>query len=76
VLRKTSKTCIPLSYKEHLKKTSKHVVKAKPIMSTRKRDGNDSRAMRDNQNHGKLVASDSVPISSSNIGHRMLAAMG
>lgn len=51
-------------------------MKAKPIMSTRKRDGNDSRAMRDNQNHGKLVASDSVPISSSNIGHRMLAAMG
>ncbi|KAI7867471.1 uncharacterized protein EV154DRAFT_571635 [Mucor mucedo] len=76
VLRKTSKTCIPLSYKEHLKKTSKHVMKTKPIPSTRKRDGNDSRAMRDNQNHGKLVASDSVPISSSNIGHRMLAAMG
>lgn len=26
--------------------------------------------------HGKEVASDSVPISSNNIGHRMLAAMG
>jgi hypothetical protein len=31
---------------------------------------------KNNALHGKEVASDSVPISSSNIGHRMLAAMG
>ena len=32
--------------------------------------------IRQDQLHGKQVASDSTPISSSNIGHRMLAAMG
>jgi hypothetical protein len=33
-------------------------------------------SLREHSMHGKQVASDSVPISSSNIGHRMLAAMG
>ncbi|KAG2233933.1 hypothetical protein INT48_009746 [Thamnidium elegans] len=71
-LSKTSKTCIPESYKQHIKTTttttttSKFKSKARAPSRTPARDSD----------HGKLVASDSVPISSSNIGHRMLAAMG
>ncbi|GAA5804885.1 hypothetical protein HPULCUR_010394 [Helicostylum pulchrum] len=71
-LSKTSKTCIPESYKQHIKTTttttttSKFKSKARVPSRTPARDSD----------HGKLVASDSVPISSSNIGHRMLAAMG
>jgi hypothetical protein len=79
LLTKTSKTCIPDSYKEHVKKSTpkrKIVTTTTTKTSTRVMTRLDRRAIRDDKLHGKLVASESEPISSNNVGHRMLAAMG
>lgn len=80
VLYKTSKTCIPESYRQHINKLNVKNKRAKTVTATRSAARSikqrDRRAMREEQLHGQVVASKSEPISSSNIGHRMLAAMG
>lgn len=43
---------------------------------TKTKTAHSIRSMREESFHGRQVASDSTPISSSNIGHKMLAAMG
>lgn len=69
-LRKTPKTP---TYKE-IKKSSKLAVKH---VKTRRVEKRAARVqIKEDANHGKQVASSSAPISSSNVGHRMLAAMG
>lgn len=70
-LRKTSMTP---TYKD-LKKSSKPAVKH--VKTTRRVEKRATRVqIKEDANHGKQVASSSAPISSSNVGHRMLAAMG
>lgn len=55
-------------------KTKKRMghLKEKPKTLSRR----DRFEIRDNAMHGQQVASSSTPISSDNVGHRMLAAMG
>lgn len=50
--------------------------KGKSINMTKTKTTHSIRSMREESFHGRQVASDSTPISSSNIGHKMLAAMG
>jgi hypothetical protein len=75
-LVKTSKTCIPLSYQQHIEKEEKIMSKLKKTPINRPARFRNKEDFKNNALHGKEVASGSVPISSSNIGHRMLAAMG
>ncbi|GAN05174.1 hypothetical protein MAM1_0084d04643 [Mucor ambiguus] len=68
-LRKTSMTPTYKDLKKSTKRT-KH-------KETRRVEKRVSRVqIKEDANHGKQVASSSAPISSSNVGHRMLAAMG
>ena len=75
-LEKTSSTCIPSSfidYKHQLQKKTK--VKLSPYEKKIKKR-QDKKSFKENELHGKEVASNSVPIPASNKGHRMLSAMG
>ncbi|KAG2209046.1 hypothetical protein INT46_008447 [Mucor plumbeus] len=66
-LVKTKKTCRPEIHKKEQKKK---------VYTKREDIRLDKFRIRDNENHGKEVASSSTPIASNNVGHRMLAAMG
>ncbi|KAI8365107.1 hypothetical protein BD560DRAFT_402126 [Blakeslea trispora] len=77
-LEKTLSTCIPSSfidYKHQLKKKRKTKVKLSPYEKKIKKQ-QDKKLFKENELHGKEVASNSAPIPASNKGHRMLSAMG